>query len=218
MIDITEIRRRIAWDVFDYQALRDALPGYSKPRDKIGRLLARGEIVRVKKGLYCFGDVLRRGPIHRGYLANLIYGPSYVSLDYALGHYGLIPERVETVTSVTTRRSRRFSTPFGDFSYRGLSERSYAVGILLEAVGDGKFLIASAEKALADKIWADKRFRPRRPSDYEVYLLEDLRLERNALAALDRSRLSAVARAYGGSPKIEGLVRCWERLQGLRDA
>ena len=119
------LRQRIDLDVFDYQVLRDALAGYGKPRDKITRLLASGEIVRVKKGLYCFGEAFRKSPICSEYLANLIYGPSYVSLDYALRLHGLIPERVEAVTSVTTRCSRGFETPLGHFTYRTLSHRRY---------------------------------------------------------------------------------------------
>ena len=75
--------------------------------------------------------------ICREYLANLIYGPSYISLDYALSLHGLIPERVETITSVTTRRSRHFDTPFGTFSYRMLNGRRYAVGVLLESADQG---------------------------------------------------------------------------------
>jgi hypothetical protein len=72
------IRQLIARDVFDYQSLLGALSAYAKPRDKITRLLAGGDIVRVKKGLYCFGDAFQREPICLEHLANLIYGPSYV--------------------------------------------------------------------------------------------------------------------------------------------
>ena len=121
MEEITRIRRDITREIFDYQVLTDALSDYSKPRDKITKLLAGGAIVRIKKGLYCFGEGLRRGPVSREQVANLIYGPSYVSLDYALSYHGLIPERVEVVTSVTTRRSRKFETPLGSFSYRMLN-------------------------------------------------------------------------------------------------
>jgi len=129
---IAQMRRNIGGEVFDYQVLVDALAGYRKPRDRITKLLASGAIVRVKKGLYCFGEAFRKEPLSREYLANLIYGPSYVSLEYALSHHGLIPERVETVTSVTTRRSRDFDTPFGAFSYRMLNGPRYAVGAILE--------------------------------------------------------------------------------------
>ena len=148
MNEIAQIRRKIPGEVFDYQVLLEALSGYSKPRDKITRLLAGDVIIRVKKGLYCFGDAFRREPVNREYLANLIYGPSYVSLDYALSYHGLIPERVETVTSATTRRSREFDTPFGTFTFRLLNERRYAIGAILETAGKATFLMATPEKAL----------------------------------------------------------------------
>ncbi len=184
----------------------DALSGYRKPRDKITRLLAGGTIVRIKKGLYCFGEAFRKEPVSGEYVANLIYGPSYVSLDYALAYHGLIPERVETVTSVTPGRSREFDTPFGTFSYRMLSRPRYSVGALLETAGHLRFLIASPEKALADKVWADKRFNGRPVSDFEAYLSDDLRIDPETLAVLDRSRLQSIARSYD-SAKIHNLVR-----------
>jgi hypothetical protein len=210
--EVTRIRQIIRGEVFDYQVLQDALAGYRKPRDRITRLLASGVIVRVKKGIYCFGEVLRRDPLSREYLANLIYGPSYVSLDYALSHHGLIPERVETVTSVTSRPSRDFDTPFGRFSYRMLKGPRYCIGAVLEEGGKTPFLIASPEKALADKVWADKRFNGLRVSDYAPYLLEDLRMDGRALRGLDPSRLQAIAAAYG-SVKINNLVRFLKRLE-----
>ena len=206
------LRQRIDLDVFDYQVLLDALGGYRKPRDKITRLIASGEIVRVKKGLYCFGEAFRRSPICREYLANLIYGPSYVSLDYALSLHGLIPERVKAVTSVTTRRSRSFETPLGHFSYRTLSRRRYAVGVIHEVSGVTPFLVASPEKALVDKIWSDSRFKGECISDFEAYLLDDLRIGPDALRMLDRERIDRVQHAYA-SPKIRNLVKCLERME-----
>jgi predicted transcriptional regulator of viral defense system len=174
--------------------------------------LASEAIVRVKKGLYCFGEAFRKEPVSREHLANLIYGPSYVSLEYALSHHGLIPERVETVTSVTNRRSRDFDTPFGTFSYRMLNGPRYAVGAILETAGKTPFLVASPEKALADKVWTDKRFGGLRVSDYDAYLSADLRIDRDALSRLDHSRLQVIATAYD-SAKINNLVRYLKRLE-----
>ena len=110
------IRQLIESDVFDYAQLIDVLSGYGNVRAKIGRLLASGEIIRIKKGIYTFPEYLRRFPLNPCVLANMIYGPSYVSSDYALSYYGLIPERVELVTSMTTGRPRRFSTLVGNFA------------------------------------------------------------------------------------------------------
>src|SRR6202043_3466912 len=96
---------------FDYEALLQTLQNYKKPRDAITRFLHDGSIIRVKKGLYVFGENYRRGIICKESLANLIYGPSYLSLEYALSYYGLIPERVEQVASMTPLRSKIFQTP-----------------------------------------------------------------------------------------------------------
>lgn len=212
MNTIAQMRRNIGGDVFDYQVLLDVLAEYRKPRDRITRLLTGGVIVRVKKGLYCFGEPFRREPLSREYLANLIYGPSYVSLEYALSHHGLIPERVAIVTSVTTRRSRDFNTPFGTFSYRMLNGPRYALGAILEAAGKTSFLVASPEKALADKIWTDRRFSGLRLSEYDAYLSDDLRIDREALNRFDCSRLQILATAYH-SAKINNLVRYLKRFK-----
>ena len=162
--------------------------------------------------MYCFGEVFRKEPLSREHMANLIYGPSYVSLEYALSHHGLIPERVEVVTSVTTRRSREFNTPFGAFTYRMLKGPGYAVGAIIETIGKISFLVASPEKALVDKVWSDKRFSGLRRSDYDAYLIEDLRIDPQALRGLKRIRLQVIAAAYD-SAKINNLLcyaKCFE--------
>ena len=218
MIDeIVRIRRTIEYDVFDYPALTEALSGYRKPRDKITKLLASGTVVRIKKGLYCFGEDFRKEAISREYLANLIYGPSYVSRDYALSYHGLIPERVNVVTSVTTRRSRDFNTPLGTFSYRMVTDNRYTVGVVLEQSGKVSFLIATSEKALIDKVWTDKRFNGVRISEYSHYLTEDLRIDPDALVMLDISRLQTIGRRYN-SAKIDNLIQFIHRLRSSSHA
>jgi len=213
MIDeIVRIRRTIEHDVFDYQALTEALSRYRKPRDKLTKLLGSGAVVRIKKGLYCFSEDFRKEPISREYLANLIYGPSYVSLDYALSYHGLIPERVDVVTSVTMRRSRGFNTPFGMFSYRMVTGNRYTVGAVLEQSGKVSFLIATPEKALFDKVWTDKRFHGVSISDYNSYLTEDLRIDLKALANLDISRAQSIGSRYD-SAQIDSLVQFILRLR-----
>lgn len=206
------IRQKIQREVFDYRTVLAALSEYKKPRDKLTRLLADRDIVRIKKGLYCFGEAFRKEPVDRAYLANLILGPSYISLEYALSYHGLIPERVESVTSVTTQRSRDFHTPFGHFSYTQLRIGRYALGAHLETSGKARFLMASPEKALIDLVWQDKRFTGTRIDDYEAYLFEDLRIEEHHLKALDPGSFGEIVRAYR-SPKIERLGRFLERLE-----
>jgi len=207
---VLDIRDRVRQDVLDYQQLVDCLRGYAKPRDRITGLLADGSLIHLRKGLYVFGERFRRDPLSREYLANLIYGPSYVSLDYALSRYGMIPERVENVTSVTTGENRRFSTPFGLFTYRPLPPRRYALGTCWLGEGDIHYLMASPEKALIDKVWTDKRFSPLSLKDCEAYLFEDLRLDEERLSSLDWEQIGAICQTFA-SRKIDLLARCLAR-------
>jgi hypothetical protein len=215
MMTTLDVREQVRADVLDYQQLVSCLRGYAKPRDRISRMLADGSLLRIRKGLYVFGERYRRAPLSREYLANLIYGPSCISLDYALHRYGLIPERVETVTSVTTGERRHFQTPFGDFTYRPLRPDRYAPGIRLVDEGDTRYLMASPEKALVDKIWADKSFSPTNLKDFDAYLFEDLRLDEEHVATLDPARLKAICGAFA-SRKIDMLARHLARFRRSR--
>jgi len=124
-----QLRQKITGDLFDYAQLTDVLSGYGNVRTKIGRLLASGEVIRIKKGFYTFPEYLRKAPLNSCAIANMIYGPSYVSCDYALAYYGMIPERVEAVTSMTLGRPREFSTPVGNFIYLQRNAADYSIGI-----------------------------------------------------------------------------------------
>jgi predicted transcriptional regulator of viral defense system len=192
-----DVRSRIQLEIFDYQTLNDALRDLSAPRDKITGLLQQGIIVRVKKGLYVFGDRYRRHPYSKELLANLIYGPSYVSLDYALAYHGLIPERVEALTSVTPNRSRRFVTPVGLFVYRQIPARAYEVGMVrTEADHEQAFLIASPEKALADKIVSVRGTPIVSAAEVSRFLEADLRIDTAALRSLSAEQIDDLSGRY----------------------
>lgn len=209
---IESIRRRIPHEEFDYQTLLDCLKDYARPRDKISDLLRKGVIVRVKKGLYIFGENYRQGPYSRETLANLIYGPSYISLEYALHYYGMIPERVRTVTSVTTGRSRRFFTPVGLFSYRGISLEAFQIGMdRIELTNGRSFLMAVPEKAVADKIQSDRGTGIRTQHELYGYLAENLRIDQNSLLELDPGLLEQISLRYR-SRKLDLLSRIIRKL------
>lgn len=212
MIDAS-LRHRIPQEEFDYQALLDALSGYSRPRAKITALLRNGVIVRVKKGLYVFGKEERRKPLCPELLANLIYGPSCVSLEYALAWHALIPERVETVTSVTCGRSKAFDTPVGRFVYRRIPMMVFPVGVDRVETGDGRaFLIATPEKALADVLVADRRGLIRSRREMAAYLRESWRIEESRLKEMNRDLLEELAKCYR-SRKVRLLASIVERLK-----
>ena len=210
---IQALRQAVEYEVFDYQTLLTVLSRYARPRDKITEMLRRKEIVRVKKGLYLFGEDFRRKPYSRELLANLIYGPSYVSLEYALSHYGLIPERVETVTSVTPGRARRFDTPVGLFTYQAVPMAGFRGKVQrIELKGGGGFLMALPEKALAEKLRAERGTGITTQREMESFLLDNLRVDPTALGSLQTDRVRDIAERYR-SRRIRLLGQWLQRFQ-----
>lgn len=175
---------------FDYQYLASRLERYRSPRSKIGLMLRNGEIIRVKKGLYVVPEKYGK-KLNKMLLSNLIYGPSYVSLEYALAWWGLIPDRVETVTAVTNKRIKHFETPVGVFSYKYIDGAVYPIGRLIVDNDGQPFMIASREKALCDKIATVKQIAS--AVDVLSYLEADLRLDLDEIVDLDLQLLSKIA-------------------------
>ncbi|MCK4539132.1 MAG: hypothetical protein KAV42_10090 [Candidatus Krumholzibacteria bacterium] len=205
------VRREILSEEFDYQTIMHALGDHVYPRGRISALIRGGDIVRVKKGIYVFGEQYRERPYSREVLANIIYGPSYISLEYAMGFYGMIPESVEGVTSVTTGRSRRFETPVGLFSYRSVPAAAFSVGIDRMETRDGKsFLIALPEKALADKIRLDHGSGISSQRELKQYLIDSLRIDPATLAGMNAERVEEYSALYR-SRKIGLLAKLLHR-------
>lgn len=213
---IEQIRKSIDREEFDYQVLISCLKGYSYPRDKITTLLRDGQIIRVKKGLYIFGPDYRRKPYSREILANLMYGPSYISLEYALSYHGLIPERVETLTSVTTGRTRTFTTPVGVFTYHMIPLPAFRTGMTRVELGDGgAFLIAAPEKAIVDKIFVDRSSEIRTFKGLEAYLYDDLRIDQDLFSKLNRSDIFDYVDRYSSAKLqlLSSLLRKHQRQE-----
>ena len=191
---IDTLRASVPFEEFDYQTLLRGLRHYAHPRDRVTRLLETHAIIRVKKGLYVFGPTYRRLPYSVDLLANLISGPSYVSFEHALSDYGLIPERVTTVTSATFGKARTFNTPVGRFSYRPVPHHVFWVGVTLVDVGPNRaFLSASREKALCDTIVASRGLTARSRAAFQTALADDLRINMDQLATLDAGTVTDLA-------------------------
>ena len=180
---------------FDYQLAMDRLVGYRAPRNKLRNLCLSGDVVRVRKGLYVAATHPRHPPgIDPLALAPLIYGPSYVSLESALSWHGLIPERVDEVTSITCKRGKLYRTPLGRFSYSPINESAYSYGVGLHATDGGSFFLAQPEKALCDRI---ARVRPvRAQRDIPELLEDDLRVDLEAVVRMRVPVVREVARRY----------------------
>jgi hypothetical protein len=94
------------------------------------RALKHGEVVRVRRGLYCLAAKYLRQKVDPLALAQRIYGPSYISLEMALSYHGWIPEAVYTITSTSLDRSREFSTPVGHFSFTRVPQKTFYVEVI----------------------------------------------------------------------------------------
>lgn len=195
------LRKSIFTEEFDYNLLKFALREYKNPRVKINNLLKKNEIIRVKKGLYVFGREFAREPYSKEILANLIFGPSYISLEYALSYYGIIPERIETVTSITTKRKKFFNTPVGDFSYKFINSSIYSFGITIHKIDNyHSILIAEKEKALADFLYFSEKFS--NELQMKKFLFENLRIDKEVLLKFNRKKIKKLAKMYGQNIKI----------------
>lgn len=162
------------------------LKGYKRPNEKVHDLQRKGILSPIRKGLYIAGPALDTDRPEPFLLANHILGPSYVSLDTALSYYGLIPERVFETASMTTKTTRIFNTSLGVFSYTRLPLPWYAFGIRRVRLSEDQYaLIASPEKALADKVISTSGLIIRSRRAALEWLLENARMDEAQLRELN---------------------------------
>ncbi len=188
--------KQIKTPYIDGPTLLSLLGHYKKPREAILRMVKNNELIRLKNGFYLINEKIEGHNLPYEQIANLLYGPSYVSLEWALSFYGMIPERVHTVTSMTTGRNKEYHTSVGNFVYHRLSSDRYSIGVTQKKAVDfvGGFLMASPEKALADLVFVTCKSLNRDQLKQE--LLESKRIDRESILQLDKKLLMEIANAY----------------------
>jgi hypothetical protein len=146
-------------------------------------------------------------------MANHILGPSYVSVDAALGYYGLIPERVYEISSMTIKAARTFQTPMGLFVYTHLRLPYYAFGIRQTKLADKQYaLVASPEKAICDKVITTSGLVLRSLKNVMDYLLDNLRMTEEALKELDTKTMSMWVEDAPKKESLKMVIKAIERL------
>ena len=197
------------------ETLDEVLSGYRRPSDKVSEWLREGALQPLRRGLYLTGAPLRSRMVCLPLVANHLYGPSCVSLDFALALHGLIPEGVVDVTSVTPKPSRRLSNALGRFSYHHLPLHYYAVGQELGALDDGlNFLIASPAKALCDRLVLSRGLPLLSRGAMRQWLLEDLRCDPELLGQLNLAEIRACVATGFKRRQLGTLLSVLEGLQG----
>ena len=160
-------------------------------RNQFSRWKKQGLLVELKRGLYVLSRGERQTTLSRQALAAILYQPSYISLESALSHYQMIPERVDTVMSVSPKKTRVFHNPEGTFSYRNL-QTSLNFGFLAKKDENGyPYFIAEPEKALLDYLYLNLGGLD--PKDGDI-LDRFLRLQNRSI--MNKNKLSSYARRF----------------------
>lgn len=171
---------------FRLSVLEAVFPEISEMSWKAKRLEHDGEIIRLKRGMFVVAPQVSGVRINDFLLANHISGPSYVSMHTALRYYGLIPEVVYCICSVSAGPSKTFTNPFGKFKYIHSSNSEYfSIGIRSVVDGDATFLIASPEKALCDLLVFTPNLNLRYTEEVKAWLEEDMRFDMEDLVKFD---------------------------------
>lgn len=187
--------RTILPELPNYSYLLDYYREYSNPKDKIARETRKGNIIKLKQGVYVSRKALEGG-LPKGLIANRLYGPSYVSFNSALRLYSLIPEDVPNLTSATLgkRRRKHFDTSLCTFFYRDVPALAYPRDVVYMMSGRWRFLAATPEKALCDELWTTPAIRSR--SALRSLLFDDLRIDEEAFSNLAIEAIKSLAPLY----------------------
>lgn len=189
------------------EMLREELGAYSNPKAKLSRMVKKGECFPIVKGLY---ETNKNVP---GYLlARSIYGPSYISFEYALGHYGMIPEAVYIVTSATFEKKKKktYENAFGAFTYRDVPSAVFPLALRLVREGEYFDRIAEPEKALCDLLYTLPPVKNTR--ELAALAFDDLRIEEGDMRKMDLEKIMFLSRHYRSS-NTRKLVTLLRRLK-----
>ena len=120
----------------------------------IKRAIAAGEILNIRRGLYCLAPEFQKKPVSLYSLAQRVYGPSYISMESALSYHGWIPEAVYACTCASFSNSKEFETPLGVFTYKRVPQHTFFLGVERHNDENGNvFFMASPAKALVDYLY-----------------------------------------------------------------
>lgn len=153
-------------------------------RVQLSRWVKSGKLIQLKRGLYTLASPYRQVEPHPFVLANAMKRASYVSLQSALAFYGMIPEHVPVVTSITTLRPEQVDTGFGRFVFRHAQKKLFCGYEQIDLGSKQRAFVARPEKALLDLVYLT-------PDADNPDYLEELRLQNLELLNLENLRYFA---------------------------
>ena len=170
---------------------------------ELSRWVKGERLIKLARGKYILAHPYRKIDPPLEYLANRLVYPSYVSLERALAWYGLIPEAVAVITSVTTGRPRVVETALGTFRYRHIHQRLFFGYEAIDHQGQ-TCVLAAPEKAILDLCYFQRGTATARR-------IKEMRLQN--LGQLDPNVLRTLADRMGGHK----LAECVKQLLAHRD-
>ena len=173
----------------------------------VKRAMGGGEILNIRRGLYCLAPRYQKKPISVYSLAQHIYGPSYISLETALSYHGWIPEAVYACTSASYKSAKKFTTPLGIFDYKRVPQKMFYAGVERCVDKDGNiFFMAWPAKALADYMYVQQ---PNWAGINEA--AASLRIEPDDLATVEPEQLSTLADNYTNG-RVKRFLASWKKV------
>jgi len=188
--------------IYDHETLQIKFKDYSNINQKINVEIKNGNLTRIKRGLYT--DSLN---MDSNVIANVCLNPSYISFEYALSFYGLIPEKVSTITSAcyNKKNNKRYIVKNKIFDYQSVPNEAFPYGIIfLKNEINIQYKIASKEKALCDTLYT--KYPVRFIKDLKILLFEDLRIDEYEFWKLDFNFIKSIANYYH-SNTIKTLIK-----------
>lgn len=195
----------------DFAVIKSMYADYKSVHSKISELEKSGKIIRLKKGLYVVSPKESGKLLSLELIANHIYGPSYISEESALRYFGLIPESVFIVRSMTTKHSKVFENALGKFEYTQCATEYFAIGIRQEMKENVSFLIATPEKALCDLILNTPNLNLRYQKELISYLEEDIRLDIDVFYKMDATIFEQCLKYGKKKTTISNLIKLLKR-------
>jgi len=165
----------------------------------------KGYIKKLSKLFYFFADK-NLNDNDLCFIANKLLEPSYLSLEYALRHYNLIPETVYMLTSITTRKTKQAETPIGNFKYQAVKEDLF-FGYKIEEIGGVSYKIAEPEKALLDFLYLRSDIKNKNDI-FELRLNEDIFKE-----IINKDKLDQYAQKFNSKILFQKIIKLYKIMK-----
>lgn len=189
--------------VFSLNDIKKIEPNFHRPQLNFWQ--KKNYIKKLRRGFYMFSETaLNEDTLF--IIANRLYSPSYVSLESALSYYGLIPEGVYSITSISTKKTANFKTPVADFSYRRV-KTSLHFGYQLKKQNGQSYKIADMEKAILDYLYLH-------PKIVDAADFYEWRFNAGEfMAKADLKKLNNYAKVFGSRALLKRLKKLLQLLQ-----